>query len=276
MMRYRGRLYVGYPGIHAFDGQEWAFMDLPAGGPHELLQTHSLHVHQGRLCAGTWPHGKVAVHRGGQAWEEIGRVGADGTEVNALVVYNGKLYGGSIPRAEVCRYDGGTTWTSLKRFYSPDGWTPAPPPMELTDQGPTREELNEWSRVTSLTVHDGMLFASTASCTSSILDAPCDVRGKVFCLEAGRCASYGRDAGPGWKHLVAIRRRRRLELHIDGKPEVTSSAFDPADFDLTNDRPLRIGFGQTDYFHGKMRDVRLYSRALAADSITGLASMKQG
>ncbi|MCE9592350.1 MAG: LamG domain-containing protein [Planctomycetes bacterium] len=274
MMRFHGRLYVGYPGIHAFDGQEWAFVGLPAGGPHELLQTHSLHVHQGRLCAGTWPHGKVAVHLGGQEWVEIGRVGADGTEVNALVVYNGKLYGGSIPRAEVCRYDGGTTWTSLKRFYSPDGWTPAPPPMELTDQGPTREELNEWSRVTSLTVHDGKLFASTASCTSSILDAPCDVRGKVFCLEAGRCASYGSDAGPGWKHLVAIRRGRRLELYIDSKPVAMSSEFDPAAFDLTNNRPLRIGFGQTDYFHGKMRDVRLYSRAMAADAIAGLASMK--
>jgi hypothetical protein len=42
------------------------------------------------------------VYQGGEKWDVVGRVGEDGTEVNALCVYNGKLYGGSIPRAEVC------------------------------------------------------------------------------------------------------------------------------------------------------------------------------
>jgi len=273
MTRLDGRLYTGFPGIYAFDGREWAFLGQPAGGPHELFQTHSLHVHRGRLCAGTWPDGKVAVYKGGQEWEEIGRVGEDGTEVNGLVVYNGKLYGGSIPRAEVCRYDGGTTWTSLKRFYSPEGWTPAPPPRTLADAGPTREELNEWSRVTSLTVHDGKLFAGIASCTSSVLDAPCDVRGKVFCIEAGRGASYGGDAGPGWKHVAAVRSGGCLELYVDGRMAATSSAFEPADFDLAIDQPLRIGFGQIDHFCGRIRDVRLYARAITADFIAALASI---
>jgi hypothetical protein len=272
MTRFNGRLYVGYPGIYEFDGSEWNFIGLPAGGPHEHLQTHSLHVYRGRLIAGTWPDGKVAVYRGGQKWEEMGRVGADGTEVCGLVVYNGKLYGGSIPRAEVCRYDGVPGWTSLQRFYSPAGWTPTPPPRRLDDPILSREEMADWSRVTSLTVHDGRLFASTGSCTSSILDAPCDVRGKVFSLQAGRCASYGGDAGPGWRHLAAARRGERLEVHLDGRRVATSSAFDAADFDLATDRPLRLGFGQTDYFHGRMQDVRLYSRALPESAIGQLSA----
>lgn len=272
MARLNGRLYTGFPGIHEFDGKAWKFIGQPARGPHELFQTHSLQVHRGRLCAGTWPHGAVAVHHGDGRWEEIGRVGADGTEVNALVVYNGMLYGGSIPRAEVCRYEGGSEWTSLRRFHSPPGWTPAPPPMELSDAGPTREQLNEWSRVTSLTVHDGKLFAGTGSCTSSVLDAPCDDRGKVFCIEAGRCASYGGDAGPGWRHLAAVRRGDRLELHVEGRLAAASTRFDPEQYDLSNERPLRIGAGQTDFFHGRMRDVRLYNRAISPDAIAQLAA----
>lgn len=274
MMRHNGRLLTGFPGIHAYDGNTWEFIGQPARGPHELFQTHSLQVYRGRLCAGTWPHGALAIYNSEGEWEEIGRVGVDGTEVNALVVYNGKLYGGSIPRAEVCRYDGGTTWASLRRFYSPEGWTPAPPPMELADAGPTREQLNEWSRATSLSVHDGKLFVSTGSCTSSTLDAPCDERGKVYSIEAGRCVSFGGDAGPGWKHIAAIRRGNRLELHIDGRLAATSSTFEPLEYDLTTDRPLRLGVGQVDHFHGRMRDARLYKSALTPDAISALASSR--
>src|SRR5690606_31254587 len=137
--------------------------------------------------------------------------GVDGTEVNSLVVYNGKLYGGSLPRSEVCRYDGQEAWTSLVRFYSPPGWTPVAP-------GENGGDLNEWSRLTSLTIYDGKLFASTGNCTSNIGDSPLgDSRGKVFCMEAGKCVSYDRDLGTGWKHLAAVRERGRLKLYIDGK-----------------------------------------------------------
>lgn len=273
MTRLHGHLYVGFPGVYRFDGESWEFIGLPTTSPHEVLQTHSLHAYQGKLCSGTWPEGKVAVYEGGETWSDIGRVGEDGTEVCALVVYNGKLYGGSIPRAEVCRYDGGTKWTSLSRFYLPEGWTPAPPPRTASDPRTSHEDLCEWSRVTSLTVHDGKLFAGTGSCTSAVLDAPCDVRGTVFSMEAGRCASYGSDIGSGWRHLAAVRRAGRLEIHIDGRLAATSSAFDPDDFDLTAGQPLRIGFGQTDYFNGRMRDLRLYNTAISPSSITQLASM---
>jgi hypothetical protein len=224
-----------------------------------------MQIYQGRLYAGTWPHAKVVKYDGGESWQEIGRVGEDGTEVNALVVYNGKLYGGSIPRAEVCRYDDVPSWTSLKRFYSPENWDPGVPGQA------SREQVKDWSRVTSLTVHDGKLFASTGSCTSALQDAPLDVRGKVFSMEAGKVASYGEDLGAGWKHLAAVREGGRLKLYIDGKLVAESSEFDPAQYDVSTDRPLRIGFGQTDYFDGAMSDVRLYNRALSEAAIQQLS-----
>jgi hypothetical protein len=264
MSCYNGKVYVGWPSVYAFDGNEWAYAGVPSE-PEETLQTHSLAVFRGQLCAGTWPLAKVSRFLGGEKWQEFGRVGEDGTEVNALVVYNGKLFGGSIPRAEVCRYDGGESWTSLKRFYSPPGWEPVPP--QSNGGKPTRDDLNAWSRVTSLTIYDGRLFAGIGSCTSSVLDAPADVRGRVFSVEAGKCASYENDLGPGWKHIAAIREKGLLKLYVDGKLVAKSSPFDPADYDVSNDQPLRIGFGQTDYFAGKMADVRLYNCALTEAEI---------
>jgi hypothetical protein len=269
MCRHNGLLYVAFPVAYAFDGDRWTYVGDPI--PWEIddfLQTHSMTIYRGKLHAGTWPRAKVAEYEGGEKWTDIGRVGVDGTEVNALVVYNGKLYGGSIPRAEVCRYDGTSEWTSLKRFYSPEGWQPALPGQA------SPEQYHQWSRVTSLTVHDGKLFASTGSCTSSVLDAPADVRGKVFSLEAGKVASYGDDLGPGWKHIAAVRESGTLKLYINGKLVVASTTFEPSEFDVSVDQPLRIGFGQTEYFDGKMSDVRLYNRALADDEINKLSSTR--
>jgi Concanavalin A-like lectin/glucanases superfamily len=272
MSRYNGKLFTGYPCVYAFDGNEWTYAGLP--GPLDTtpsLQTHSFAVHQGNLCAGTWPEAKVARYLGGEDWQAFGRVGEDGMEVNALVVYNGKLYGGSIPRAEVCRYDGAPRWTSLKRFYSPAGWTPTPPTR------PTNKQVTEWSRVTSLTVHEGKLFAGIGSCTSAVVDTPADpedVLGKVFSMEAGKCVSYDDDLGPGWRHLAAIRERGRLKLYVDGKLVARSSSFDPAGYDISTGQPLRIGFGQTDYFAGKLSEVRIYNRALTASETRKLCASK--
>jgi len=267
MCCFNGKLYVGWPSVYAFDGEKWTYAGVPSE-PERTLQTHSLTVYRGQLCAGTWPLAKVSRYLGGEKWQEFGRVGEDGTEVNSLVVYNGKLYGGSIPRAEVCRHDGEEKWTSLKRFYSPPGWIPVPP----ADNGgkPTREQVSEWSRVTSLTIYDGRLFASIGSCTSSVLDAPADVRGRVYSMEAGKCISHDNDLGPGWKHIVAIREKGLLKLFVNGKLAANSSAFDQSEYDISNDRPLRIGFGQTDYFCGKISDVRIYNRALRDAEIAAL------
>jgi hypothetical protein len=138
----------------------------------------------------------------------------------------------------------------------------------------SKKDVKEASRVTSMTVFNGRLFASIGSSTSSILDAPADVRGKVFSIEAGRVASYDDDLGPGWKHITAVRSGGLLKLYIDGKLAAESSSFDPTEYDLTTDRPVRIGFGQTEYFAGKMADVRLYRVALDDKQIQELSSKK--
>jgi len=64
-----------------------------------------------------------------------------------------------------------------------------------------------------------------------------------------------------------VRRGNRLELYIDGKLEVTSPPFSAPDFDLSNAEPLRIGSGETDCFAGKIREVRIYKRALVPAEI---------
>jgi hypothetical protein len=81
-------------------------------------------------------------------------------------------------------------------------------------------------------------------------------------MEAGKCVSYDRDIGSGWKHICAVKRNDHLELFVNGKKESVSTIFDPADFSLYNEQPLRIGFGETDYFSGKIREVRLYNLAI--------------
>ena len=124
---------------------------------------------------------------------------------------------------------------------------------------------------TSLTVYDGKLFASIGSCTGSILDAPCDVRGKVFCMEAGKNATCNRDLGAGWKHIVAVKEGGRLKLYINGELTVATPPFEPKEYDVSNDEPLQIGFGEMDYFSGKIREVRVYNRALT-DEETGKLS----
>ena len=266
-----GKLYVGYPNVYAFDGKTWEFVGTPIGNtPKEmlpLLQVHCLDVFRGRLLAGMWPEARAVAYHGGQDWEDRGRLGNDGTEVNALTVYNGKLYGGAIPHAEVTRYDGAGKWTLMRRFFSPKGWNPGTP------SAATREQVNDWTRVTSLTVHNGRLFASIGSCTASILDAPADVRGRVFSMEAGKCVSYDSDIGPGWKHIVAIRKNGRLMVHVNGKLVARSTAFRPDDYDIANDKPLKIGFGEMDYFSGKIREVRIYKRALNDHEITAVQSI---
>ena len=101
---------------------------------------------------------------------------------------------------------------------------------------------------------------------------PADVLGKVFSMEAGKCVSYDDDLGPGWKHIAAVREGGVLKLYIDGKLEAKTSSFHPADYDISTDRPLRIGFGQTDHFSGRISEVRVYNRALTAAKIRNLCS----
>ncbi len=268
MLVHDGRLVVGAFGgrfdggfrqaeVYAYDGRSWTPLGCPIQDPAREDQIHALQSYRGLLHATTWPTGKVGAYRDGR-WEDRGRLGAS-TESNALTVYNGKLYAGTIPAAEVFRYDAGRTWTRLRRFASPE--VPEDAPLDSV----------RWGRVTSMTVFDGRLFAGIGSYRAALADAPADTRGKVFAMRAGACLGFHRDIGGGWRHIAAVRRGNRIELFVDGKAAGRSAAFSGGAYDLSNAEPLKIGFGETDYFRGRLREVRFHRRALAGREIGRLA-----
>jgi hypothetical protein len=82
-----------------------------------------------------------------------------------------------------------------------------------------------------------------------------------------------RDIGPGWKHLVATRDHQTLKLYVDGQLKA-SAPVGPETYDVSNQQPFLIGFGPVDYFSGKLREVRLYNKAIPAGEIRQLAARK--
>lgn len=96
--------------------------------------------------------------------------------------------------------------------------------------------------------------------------------GHVHSLEAGKCVTYDRALATGWHHLVAVRADDELRLYVDGKQVAKSTKFDHAKFNLSTKSPLKIGFGQHDYFNGKMKDLRIYDRELSPREIESVRS----
>ena len=181
------------------------------------------------MCVGTWPNGLVYRYNSSNTWTSLGRLG-DETEIEGMVVYNGKLFAGTLPLARVYRYDGGSTWNYTGN-------------LDLTPDA-------KYRRVWPLAVYNGKLFAGTLP------------SGHVYSLKAGECVTHDKQLRPGWRHVAAIRKGSVLELYVDGRRVAHSSAFNPRDYDLSNTQPLRIGFGEHDYFNGRMKDLRIYDRAL--------------
>ncbi len=95
--------------------------------------------------------------------------------------------------------------------------------------------------------------------------------GHVHAFQTGACVTHDRALPPGWRHVAAVRDGDRLKLYVDGKEVSTSSEFDPAQFDLSGEQPLRIGLGAHDFFNGSMRDFRIYTRALGPEDVVLLA-----
>jgi len=153
--------------------------------------------------------------------------------------YNGKRSAGTLPSGQVYRSDGGTTWTCTGRL----------------DATPRVLYRRAWS----MAVYGGRLYCGTLP------------SGRVYSLEAGKCATYDRELAPGWRHVAAVRAADRLLLYVDGRRVAESSALRAADYDLANARPLRIGLGQHDYFKGRLRDLRIYDRALSEGDVAALS-----
>ncbi len=267
-----GRLVLGMlqpATVRSFDGGDWRDLGNPIGDPERCDEIHTLVTFRGALHAGTWPLGRVArwdADRG--RWRQAGRLG-DSTEVMALNVYNGKLYGAAIPRAEVFRYERDGSWSSLRRLFAPSGWRPVlVRNMSRPPNGDRR--MREWTRVTSLTQHDGLLFASVGSCTSAAVDAPADVRGTVHAVAAGVVATTPRTLEPGRRHIAAVRRAGALVIYVDGREAATANGAVTGS--LATPAPLRIGEDEAGRYAGAIDGFRTFDRALDAREISALAA----
>ncbi len=218
-------------GFFRYDGgKSWTRL----GPVPDTTQVYSTAIYEGRIHAGTWPTGSVYRFDGPQKWVSTGRLGEE-KEVMGMAVYNGKLYAGTLPLAEVYRYDGQDNWVSTGRV----------------DTTPDVRYRRAW--VTA--VYGGRLFCGTLP------------SGHVMSLEAGKCVTYDRALSSGWRHLVAVKGKTRLQLYVDGKLVSESTDFDAAKYNLSTRGPLKIGFGQHDYFNGRMKDLRIYNRALAPGDV---------
>lgn len=235
---YNGDLYgLSYDdgGFFLYEGgKNWKQL----GPVPDTTQVYSTAVYEGRIHAGTWPTGSVFRYEGPQEWINTGRLGEE-REVMGMAVYNGKLYAGTLPLADVYRYDGQDKWVSTGQL----------------DTTPNVRYRRAW--VTA--VYDGKLFCGVLP------------SGHVLSLEAGKCVTYDRALPAGWHHLAAVKSGDQLKLYIDGKHAAASTKFDSTKFDLDSGKPLKIGFGQHDYFNGKMKDVRIYSRALSSREVAAHA-----
>ncbi len=237
---YNGAIYCsGFDegAVYRYDGNNWEHL----GVVDNNTQTYGFAVYQGGLFVSTWPSGKVYRHDGGTKWIDVGRLDEE-LESMPLVIYNGMMYCGSLPLAGVYRYDGDTKWTSLGRV----------------DNTPDVKYRRAWS----MAVYQGQLFVGALP------------SGRVKSIEAGKSATADIELRPGWRHLVAVRDEQALKLYIDGTQVATSTTFAPADYNVDNSLPLKIGFGQQDYFNGQLSDVRIYNKALSDGDVKQLFEQK--
>jgi hypothetical protein len=223
--------------IYRFNGETWT--DCGQVGEAANTQTYSFATHNGRMYVGTWRTGKVFRYDGDNKWADCGRLGEE-LEVMGMLVHNGGLFAGSLPLAEVFRYrtDAAPQWDSVGR-------------VDLTPNVTYR-------RAWTMAEFQGRLFVGTLP------------SGRVLSIAAGANVTDDRSLPAGWQHITAQKTDRELKLFVNGRLAAKSSAFDPSQYDLSSTAPLRIGFGPTDYFNGKIRDVRLHQRALSQDEILTL------
>lgn len=239
---YNGQIFASsYDGgrVYRYDGRAWIDCGQVGGADDKNTQTYSFAVYLGKLYVGTWPTGKVYRYDGDDKWADVGRLGQE-LEVMGMLVHNGAVFAGSLPLAEVYRFDGKQSWQRLVQL----------------DETPNVKYRRAWT----MAEFQGRLFCGTLP------------SGKVWSIQQGRSVTYDEELAAGWRHLAALRHGNRLKLYVDGKLVASSATFQPADFDLTSDAPLRIGFGPHDYFQGKLRDLRIYDRALNDAEIARLAS----
>jgi hypothetical protein len=237
MVVFDGFLYASsYDGgrVYRYDGKTWT----DCGQLGDNTQTYSFVVYHGQLYAGTWPSGRVFRFEEVGRWKDVGRLGQE-KEVMGMVVHNGRLLAGTLPLAEVYQYEGDDRWKKLTRL----------------DVTPDVTYRRAWTAAE----HQGRVYFSTLP------------SGHIYAFEAGKSAAWEHDLPTGWHHVAAVKRAGQLELYLDGKRVAVSTPFEPSDYDLKTESPLRFGAGSTDFFRGRLREVRFYQRSLSEAEIVALA-----
>lgn len=207
----------------------------------ETTQAYAMIVYQGKTQVATWPTGSVYELAGPQQWIHRGRLGEE-KEVMGLSVYNGSFYAGTLPLANVYRYDGNSKWTNTGQL----------------DKTPDVKYRRAWS----MAVYDGKLFCGVLP------------SGRVHSLSVGQNVTYDKALSAGWHNLTVTRTQGGvIKLYVDGKHIATSTnnAIDDEVGDLSTGTPLYVGYGQHDYFNGKMRNLRIYTDVLTDPQIRRLS-----
>jgi hypothetical protein len=234
---YDGYLYAtswDHGHVYRYDGEDWEDCGLVG----DNTQNYAFNIYEGNLYSATWPSGRVFRFDGINQWSDRGRLGTE-LEVMAMMTYNGKMLGGTLPLAEVYMYEGDTLWTRLDQL----------------DKTPDVKYRRAWA----MAEHDGKVFCSTLP------------SGKIFSYESGKSVSMAESLEGGWQHVAAVKTGSEMTLYVNGKQVAQKRIPAEMRFDLSAETPLKIGFGANDYFKGKLRDVRLYKRALTSKEITLLA-----
>src|SRR5262249_18513783 len=152
---------------------------------------------------------------------------------------------------------------------APPGWRPVlVRNMQARPDGDRR--MREWTRVTSLTQHDGLLFASVGSCTSAAIDAPPDVRGTVHAFRAGTVATTRHTLTPGRHHVAAVRRGTTLTGYVDGT--AAASARGTIAGSIAPAAPRTIGEDASGRFRGAIEGAATHDRALEPGEIEARAA----
>lgn len=239
---YNGYIYAtSYDGgrVYRFDGRTWTDCG-QLGDPKENTQTYSIAVHNGRLYVGTWRSGRVYRFEDVNRWTDVGRLGQE-LEVMGMLVHNGRLLAGTLPLAEVYQYQEGANWKRLVQL----------------DRTPEVRYRRAWT----MAEHQGRVFCSTLP------------SGHIYAFAAGGGVAWEQPFPAGWHHIAAVKTNKELKLFVDGRLVATQSVS-TGEFDLSSDAPIRIGLGANDYFNGRLRDVRLYRRALEEAEIHDLSQGK--
>ena len=236
MAAYNGYLYAtswDHGNVYRYNGKGWEDCGLVG----DNTQNYAFNVYEGNLYSATWPSGRVFRFDGLNKWTDVGRLGSE-LEVMAMMTYNGQMLGGTLPLAEVYAYKGDTLWTR----------------MDQLDRTPDVKYRRAWT----MSEHDGKVFCSTLP------------SGKIFSYESGKSISATESLQSGWQHVAAVKTGTALKLYVNGNLVGEKAIPASMKFDLGTEAPLRIGFGANDYFNGKLRDVRLYKRALETAEIQSL------